>query len=52
MTMCYTSHPKDYIDRLYVSRKGGRRFVSIEHGDDTAIRHLEDYKKKYQSKID
>ena len=37
-------HPRDDVDRLYVSRKeGGRRLVSIE---DTSIQRPEDYIQK------
>ena len=40
-------HPRDEIDRLYVSRKeGGRELVNIEDSIDVLIRQLEDYKKK------
>ena len=36
MTMHKALHPKDYIDRLYVSRKvGGRGLTSIEDSVDT-----------------
>ena len=37
-------YPKDDIDTLYVSRKGGRRgLASIEDGVDASIRGFEDY---------
>ena len=42
-------HPRDDVDRLYVSRKeGGRGLVSIEDNVDTSIRRLEDYIEKYE----
>ena len=37
------SHPRDNMDKLYVSRKGKRRLASIEDSADTSIRRLEDY---------
>ena len=41
-------HPRDNIDRLYVSRKeGGRGLASIEDSVDTSIKRLEDYIQKY-----
>ena len=47
MTMHKALHPRDDVDRLYVSRKQGRRgFASIEHNVDTSIQRLEDYIKK------
>ena len=37
-------HPRDDVDRLYVSRKeGGRGLASIEDSVDTSIQRLEDY---------
>ena len=48
-------HPKDDVDRLYVSRKeGGRGLVSIEDTVDAYIQRLEDYipKKKTKNKND
>ena len=40
-------HPRDDIDRLYVSRKeGGRGLASIEDSVDTSIQRLEDYIEK------
>ena len=36
-------HPKDNVDRLYVSRKkGGRRLTGIEDSLDASIKRLED----------
>ena len=47
MMMHKTLHPKDDIDRLYVSRKERRRgLVSIEGSVDTSIRRIEDNIKK------
>ena len=47
MTMQKALHPKDDIDRLYVSRKeGGRGLTSIEDSIDALIQRLEDYKEK------
>ena len=40
-------HPRDDIDKLYVSRKEGRRgYASIENTVDASIRRFEDYIKK------
>ena len=48
MTMHEALHPRDDVDRLYVSRKeGGRGFVSIEDSVDTSIQRLEDYLQKH-----
>ena len=42
-----TLHPRDDVDRLYVSRKyGGRGLASIEDGVDASIQQLEDYIEK------
>ena len=42
-------HPRDDVDRLYVSRKeGGRRLVSIEDSVDASIQRLEDYIEKHE----
>ena len=44
ITMHKALHPRDDIDRQYVSRKeGGRRFASIEDSVDASIQRLEDY---------
>ena len=44
MTMHKALHPKDDVDRLYVSRKqGGRGLASIEDTVDASIHRLEDY---------
>ena len=40
-------HPRDDVERLYVSRKeGGRRLASIEDSIDASIQRLEDYLQK------
>ena len=44
MTMHKTLHPRDDVDRLYVSRKDGERgLASIEDTVDVSIQRLEDY---------
>ena len=49
MTMHKALHPRDDVDRLYVSRKeGGRGLASIEDIDDASIQRLEDYIQKYE----
>ena len=46
-------HPKDDVDRLYVSRKeGGIGLTSIEDRVDASIRRLEDYLEKRGGKTD
>ena len=48
MTMHKGLHPKDDVDRLYVSRKeGGRGLDSIEYSVDASIQRLEDYIQKH-----
>ena len=43
MTMHKVIHPRDDVDRLYVSRKeGGRGLASIEHSFDASKEQLED----------
>ena len=43
MTMHKALHPRDDVDRLYVSRKeGGRGLASIEDNVDASIQRLED----------
>ena len=47
MTMHKAWHPRDDVDRLYVSRKeGGRGLPSIEDCVDTSIHRLENYIQK------
>ena len=49
MTMHKALHPRDDIDRLYVSRKeGGRGLASIEDSVDALIQRLEDYIEKHE----
>ena len=49
MTMHKALHPRDDIDRLYVSRKeGGRGLASIEDIVDASIQRLEDYVEKHE----
>ena len=49
MTMHKALHPRDDVDRLYVSRKeGGRGIDSIEDSVDASIRWLEDYIQKHE----
>ena len=49
MTMHKALHPRDDIDRLYVSRKeGGRGLASIKDSVDASIQRLEDYIGKHE----
>ena len=49
MTMHKTLHPRDDVDRLYVSKKeGGRGLASIENTVDASILRLEDYIEKHE----
>ena len=49
MTMHKALHPRDDVDRLYVSRKeGGRGLASIEDTVDASIQQLEVYIEKYE----
>ena len=49
MTMHKALHPRDDVDRLYVSRKGGGRgFASVEESVDASIERLKDYIQKYE----
>ena len=49
MTMHKALHPRDDIDRLYVSRKqGGKGLASIEDTVDASIQRLEDYIEKHE----
>ncbi len=49
ITMHKALHPRDDVDRLYVSRKQvGRGLASIEDSVDTSIQRLEDYMKKHE----
>ena len=41
-------HPRDDVDRLYVSRKGGGRGLAcIEDSVDASIQRLDDYIQKH-----
>ena len=47
MTMHKVLHPRDDVDRLYVSREEGvRGLASIEDSVDASIQRLEDYIEK------
>ena len=49
MTMHKALHPRDDVDRLYVSRNdGGRGLVSIEDSVETSIQRLKDYIQKHE----
>ena len=49
MTMHKVLHPRDDVDRLYVSREeGGIGLVSIEDSIDASIQRLEDYIEKHE----
>ena len=49
MTMHKALHPRDDVDRLYVSRKeGGRGLANIEDTVDASIQRLEDYIEKHE----
>ena len=48
MTMHKALHPRDDVDRLYLSRKeGGRILASIEDSVDASIQRPEDYLQKH-----
>ena len=51
MTKHLALHPRDDIDRLYVSRKGGRRPTSIEDSVDASIQRLEDNVEKCRERL-
>ena len=52
MIMHKALHPRDDVDRLYVSRKeGGRGLASIEDPVDTSIQRLEDYIEKHDGRL-
>ena len=49
MTLHKALHPRDDVDRLYVSRKeGGRWLASTEDNVDASIRRLKDYIEKHE----
>ena len=48
MTMHKALHPRDDVDRIYLSRKEeGRGLASIEDSVDASIQRLEDYIQKH-----
>ena len=52
MTMHKALHPRDYVDRLYVSRKeGGRGLTSNEDSVDVSIQWLDDYIQKRRGRL-
>ena len=52
MTLHKALHPRDNVDRLYVSRKeGGRGLASIEDIVDASIQRLEDYIEKHERRL-
>ena len=52
MTMHKALHPRDDVDRLYVSKKeGGRGHTSIADSVDISIQRLEDYIQKRRGKL-
>ena len=49
ITMHKALHPRDDVERLYISRKeGGRGLASIEDTVDASIQRLEDYIEKHE----
>ena len=53
MTMHKALHPRDDVDRLYISWKdGGRGLASIEDNIDASIQRLEDYKEKHERRLE
>ena len=44
-------HPRDNVDRLYVSRKGGRGHASIEDSFDASIQRIEDDIEKRRGRL-
>ena len=49
MTMHKALHPRDDVDRLFVSRKeGGRRLASIEDSFDASIQRIKNYIEKHE----
>ena len=52
MTMHQALHPRDDVDRLYMSRKeGGRGVASIENSVDISIQRLEVYIEKCRGRL-
>ena len=52
MTMPEALHPRDDVNRLYVSRKNGSGLATIKDSVIALIQRLEDYSKQLQSKTD
>ena len=49
MTIHKALHPRDDVDRIYVSKKeGGRGLTSIEDSVDSSIQRLEYYIEKHE----
>ena len=46
MTIHKALHPRDDVDTLYVSRKGGKELASIADSIDASIRRLEARRKR------
>ena len=52
MTMHKALHPRDDVDKLYVSRKeGGKGLTSTEDSIDASIQRLEDYIEKREERL-
>ena len=52
MTMHKALHPRDDVERLYVSRKeGGRGLASTEDSVDASIQRLKDNIQKYDGSL-
>ena len=52
MTMHKSFYPRDDVDRLYMSRSEGRRWLaSIENNVDTSIQRLENYIEKRRGRL-
>ena len=52
MMMHKALHPRNDVDRLFMSRKGGRRgLASIEDNMDVSIQRLENYIKKCKGRL-
>ena len=52
MTLKKALHPRDDVDRVYVSRKeGGRGLTSSEDSVDASIQRLEDYVQKHDGRL-
>ena len=52
MTMHKALHPRDDVDRLYVSRiEGGRGLACIEDSVDASIQRLKDYIQKHEGRL-